>query len=152
MFPLSVSAAPLYGHQGTHACKNSSLQMGSSHVLHQNTCTPCCWKGKSRNPYSQWTSGLDDSHLGLLFNRDRTKTSVHSPPRGVLRNMRSKHGLETSPLKCAWFTRAKISENLLESQNTRILKSTLRTWNELEPPARALAFSPLAYTEGCVKS
>ena len=36
MFPLSVSVAPLYGHQGTHACKNSSLQMGSSHVLHQN--------------------------------------------------------------------------------------------------------------------
>lgn len=58
MFPLSVSVAPLYGHQGTHACKNSSLQMGSSHGLHQNTCTPCCWKGKYRNPYSQWISGL----------------------------------------------------------------------------------------------
>jgi len=41
-FPLSVSMAPLDGHQGMHACKNSSLQIGSSHGLHQNTCRPCC--------------------------------------------------------------------------------------------------------------
>lgn len=35
MFLLSVSVAPLYGHHSTHACKVSSLQVGSSEVLHQ---------------------------------------------------------------------------------------------------------------------
>lgn len=53
MVPLSVSVAPLGDHRDMHVCKNSSLQMDSSHGLHQNTCMACCWKGKYRNPYSQ---------------------------------------------------------------------------------------------------
>lgn len=52
-FLLWVFVAPLGGHQDIHACKNSSLQMDSSHGLHQNTCMACCWKGKYRKPYWQ---------------------------------------------------------------------------------------------------
>lgn len=55
LYALWVSAAPLDGHQDTHVCKSSSLQMDSSHGLHQNTCMACCWKGKYHNSYSQHT-------------------------------------------------------------------------------------------------
>lgn len=98
MFPLSVSVAPLYGHQGTHACKNSSLQMGSSHVLHQNTCTPCCWKGKYRNPYSQWISGLYSTIIRGFSKRVGIEPARQftAPPRCVLNVCAPTHGTLTT--------------------------------------------------------